>query len=153
RQLGHAHPDQTAQRLPGRARGGEPAPRARRHAAADPLRHPGVGPTAAHRPLHHRVPPSRLPSAHPAPSAGDLRLHRHSHPPGDADAGEEEAAVTTPDGEGAGTGEPQSLRGPLPRYVLVTVGIAALAVTIMVVRELQSIVAPVFLALNLVLIV
>jgi predicted PurR-regulated permease PerM len=41
----------------------------------------------------------------------------------------------------------------LPRYVLVTVGVAALVVTIVVLRELQSIVAPVFLALNLVIIV
>lgn len=44
-------------------------------------------------------------------------------------------------------------RGMLPRYVLVTVGVAALVVTIVVLRELQSIVAPVFLALNLVIIV
>lgn len=44
-------------------------------------------------------------------------------------------------------------RGTLPRFVLVVVGIAALAVTITVFRQLQAIVAPVFLALNLVIIV
>lgn len=62
--------------------------------------------------------------------------------------------MTTADHDGAAVpAESPSDRSPLPRYVLVTVGLAALAVTIMVVRELQSIIAPVFLALNLVLIV
>ncbi|HJG79794.1 MAG TPA: AI-2E family transporter [Brevibacterium senegalense] len=53
----------------------------------------------------------------------------------------------------AGTAESGPTAWGLPRYVLVTVGIAALVVTIAVFRELQSIVAPVFLALNLVIIV
>lgn len=62
--------------------------------------------------------------------------------------------MTTTDRDGAAEpAESPSVRSSLPRYVLVTVGIAALAVTIMVVRELQGIIAPVFLALNLVLIV
>ena len=59
--------------------------------------------------------------------------------------------------ETAGTAAETAETGPtgwgLPRFVLVTVGIAALVVTIAVFRELQSIVAPVFLALNLVIIV
>jgi predicted PurR-regulated permease PerM len=53
----------------------------------------------------------------------------------------------------AGPTEREPTGWGLPRYVLVTVGIAALVVTIAVFRELQSIVAPVFLALNLVIIV
>lgn len=61
--------------------------------------------------------------------------------------------TTTDRDDAAAPAESPSVFSPLPRYVLVTVGIAALAVMIMVVRELQSIIAPVFLALNLVLIV
>ena len=61
--------------------------------------------------------------------------------------------TTTDRDDAAAPAESPSVLSPLPRYVLVTVGIAALAVMIMVVRELQSVIAPVFLALNLVLIV
>lgn len=60
--------------------------------------------------------------------------------------------MSAPASDGAAAAAPYG-GGSLPRYVLVIVGIAALLLAIAAVRDLQVIIAPVFLALNLVIIV
>ncbi|GAA2106821.1 AI-2E family transporter [Brevibacterium salitolerans] len=56
-------------------------------------------------------------------------------------------------GEAPPHGDGDRSRSPLPRFVTVTLGLAGLAIVLLVLRQVQDIAAPVFLALNLVIIV
>ncbi|GLB68254.1 AI-2E family transporter [Arthrobacter mangrovi] len=60
---------------------------------------------------------------------------------------------TTPDAAGEPLAkEPTPAKAPMPRFVLICLGLAGLAVFLYFVRDLSSIIAPVFLGLNLMIV-